>query len=190
MSNLINKIKNIFINLLLLRKSKDYIEIKLNGIFPVSTIYNFLTDKHEPFQELLIKDLFDNERDNIIIHSWELVNSDVVLKTLDRSAFLYNSTSVAMGVRSYFDEELGRGETKKIKLIYKGKEYYADFVLDNLENPRSSIRWNNDFGDIIKETLPEYYSLFKNEKDRDSILLPKIKFQKEKEDIYLIDFIM
>ena len=93
------------------------IENKLNGIFPTATIYNFLTDEHEPFQELLVKDLFDNETNNIIIHYWELVNSDVVLKTLDRSAFLYNTTSVAMGVRSYFDEELGRGETKKISIL-------------------------------------------------------------------------
>lgn len=38
-----------------------------------------------------------------IFNSWELVDSDIALKTLDKSFFIYNMTGVPMGIRSFFD---------------------------------------------------------------------------------------
>lgn len=168
----------------------ENIESKLNGIFPASDTYDFLTDEHESSIELEVKELLENESTNIIFNSWELVNSNVALKTLDRSAYLYKMTGVPMGIRSFFDKKLQKNDSKEIKLIYKNIEYYADFELDDFVNPRSRIRWGNDFGDLIKDVLPEYYDIFNNKKDTKNLVLPKMKFEKLKEDSYLIDFII
>lgn len=126
---------------------------------------------------------------NKVFNSWELLSEDILLKTVDKSVFLYNGTGVPMNIRSFFDNSLGRGEQKLIKLVHKDKEYLANFQLDNLENPRSRIIWKADFRDLIKDTLPEYYDLFSTLQDIMGINLPKIRFEKYKKDIYIVDFI-
>lgn len=123
-------------------------------------------------------------------NSWELLDSFIALKTLDKSFFIYNMIGVPMGIRSFFDEALWRNEKKQIKLIYKDKTYCADFELDNFDNPRSRIIWKNDFKDLIIEVLPKYYDLFNSNQDTSNLSLPKIKFKKESDNNYLIDFVI
>lgn len=125
-----------------------------------------------------------------IFNSWELLNSEVALKTVDKSVFIYNSTGVPMGIRSFFDDTLRRNENKTIKLVYKNREYLASFQLDNLEKPRSKIIWKSDFRDLIKEILPNYYDLFASNQNIDNIDLPRIRFERYEKDTYLIDFII
>lgn len=95
-----------------------------------------------------------------------------------------------MGIRSFFDDTLSRNEHKEIRLNYKGREYLANFLLDNLDNPRSRIIWKRALGDLLRNILPSYYDLFASSQDTNDINLPKIKFKKYRDDNYFIDFII
>lgn len=57
--------------------------------------------------------------------------SKLIIKKVDKLAFLHNGTGVPMGVRSFFDKSLGGNENKIIKLLHKRDDYLVKFGMDN-----------------------------------------------------------
>ena len=125
-----------------------------------------------------------------VFNSWELLDDNIALKTIDKSIFAHFGTSIPMGIRGLFQiGNLGRSDKKAVNLIYNNTSYEANILMDNLDNPRSRIFWKADFRDLLKETIPTYYDLLVNDVDVEDSKIPKIRFFKVDETHFNIGFI-
>lgn len=92
-------------------------------------------------------------------YSWTIINSQVAIKRLDRSAFHHNGTGVPIEVRPFFGiDGLLRGETRDSVLIYNGKRYAAIFSRkrDNDSTGRTQLHWHSDFEEVLRTELPKW----------------------------------
>ena len=82
--------------------------------------------------------------------SWEIVDETTAIKTCDKSFFDYNGSGVPKEICWLFDaENLSAGETKAIKLLCKGKEYYGKVANDTTDRRRVRIFWSTDLGRLF-----------------------------------------
>ncbi|PHD44850.1 hypothetical protein COF67_25365 [Bacillus toyonensis] len=64
--------------------------------------------------------------ENVKSHSWEIVSEDIVIKELDKSAFLHHGTDIPKDIRGFFDAtDMERGERREIILEYRQRVYHA-----------------------------------------------------------------
>ena len=91
--------------------------------------------------------------------SWEIIDETTAVKTCDKSFFEYNGSGVPKEICWFFDaEELSSGETKAIKVVYKGKEYSGKVANDTTDRRRVRIFWNTELGRL--------FDTYKNEESK------------------------
>lgn len=107
-------------------------------------------------------------------YSWEIINKNVAIKLTDKSVFNYNQTGIPIEIRSYWNVDgLERGEEKKIKLCYRGKDYSAHIQMENSSRLRTKLTWTKALTKNI-HSYAEY---------------PYMRFEKKDSNLYYVDFI-
>jgi 5-methylcytosine-specific restriction protein A len=123
-------------------------------------------------------------------NSWELLNNNIALKTVDRSVLIHNSSGVPIGMRDFFNIKLEPGNSETIKFEHYNKTYDVNYQMDRFINPRTKINWRADFRDFIRLKLNKYYKGINENKNNKSTRMPKIRLEKQGEKIYSIQFII
>ena len=128
---------------------------------------------------------------NQIFDSWELVDTKIAVKTVDKSVFAHFGVSIPMRSLSVFFgvDKLEKNDRKTITLIYDNNNYMATIEIDILHNSISKIMWNADFRDLLKSEMFTYYNIFINDTVHNDIKWPKIRFSKINDIQFEVTFI-
>ena len=79
--------------------------------------------------------------------SWEILSSDIAVKTCDKSFFEHNGSGVPKDICWFFNaEDIPSGESRKITLRFEGTDYSAKVRNDSTDRRRIQILWNADLG--------------------------------------------
>lgn len=121
----------------------------------------------------------NNNSNSLKSYSWEVISEDVVIKELDKSAFLHHGTGIPKDVRGFFNAtDMERGERREIILEYRRNVYHARLEMDKQSSPRSRLLWKADFSEIIRNRFPSVYSYFLHDEDELFSEIPKLRFEK------------
>lgn len=117
-------------------------------------------------------------------YSWNQLDNDTIVKSLDYSAFSDRSSGIPKQFYPFFKTTYTRYE-RDITLKYKNISYYAKIVWKNPNNSRAVISWNQNLSALMKYIFPSWTSI--NPHDKDSKL--GLVFHKtENENSYEISF--
>lgn len=147
----------------------------------------------EETNNFLINLGFEIESHNVIeSYSWTVLNNQVAIKKLDKSAFHHNGTGIPVDIRSFFNiDGLTKGESKSSILIFNGKMYQGVFrsKRDSAPNARTQLHWHSDFASVLQSELPKWYDLFRND-SAEIDNTPELRFSRtEKDNEYLISIL-
>jgi len=79
--------------------------------------------------------------------SWEIVDENTAIKNCDKSFFEHNGSGIPKGICWFFDaENLGIGENRQIKLLFRGFEFTGRIANDSTDRHRVRLFWNADLG--------------------------------------------
>jgi 5-methylcytosine-specific restriction enzyme A len=121
-------------------------------------------------------------------HSWKAISDTVVIKVLDKSAFLHHGSGIPRDFRRFFGlEDFNPGERKDITLNHRGNRFSAHFEMDKALR-RMRLFWRSDFSNLIQGSLPELHQAFSQDIEIEAER-PELRFQKLAETEYLINFI-
>lgn len=111
--------------------------------------------------------------------SWTIESHKVALKSLDKSVLLYNETGIPKGITTFFEAHNMKCK-EKINLIirYDGNSFSARLEKDL--TGRVKMRWDNELGVIIKDTIKTNYDEIKN---------IYLRFEKCSKDIMNVDLV-
>ncbi|MEW9576542.1 HNH endonuclease [Bacillus toyonensis] len=130
--------------------------------------------------------------ENVKRHSWGIVSEDIVIKELDKSAFLHHGTGIPQDIRGFFDAtDMESGERREIILEYRQNVYHAHLEMDKQSSPRSRLLWRADFSEVIRNQFPFVYSYFLHDEDKLFSEIPKLRFKKRSSnlDVYSVEFL-
>ena len=125
----------------------------------------------------------------VISHSWEMLSSSIVIKHLDKSAFLHHGTGVPNEIRPFFGlEDFLEGDNRPTTFLYKKNIFVAHFYVD--PNERVRLHWKSDFDDVLKHELPGWFDRF-SESEEVNDETPVMRFERSvsKQNAYSIEFI-
>lgn len=121
-------------------------------------LYEALTEfgieKHIPEKELSKLGKFD---------SWEIVDDTTAIKTCDKSFFEHKGSGVPKGICWFFDaEDIPKGESSIIELIFNGNTYLGKVRNDITETRRIQVFWNTDLANCLESfRAPNAIAIFK-----------------------------
>ena len=82
--------------------------------------------------------------------SWEIIDKNTAIKHCDKSFFDYHGSGVPKGICWFFGaEEMALGETKIVKLIYKGRQYQGSIKNESSDQRRVRIFWSTELGNLF-----------------------------------------
>lgn len=95
--------------------------------------------------------------------SWEIIDENTAIKHCDKSFFDYCGSGVPKSICWFFGaEEMNLGETKVIKLIYKGKQYQGTVRNESSDRRRVRIFWSTELGNLFNAfNIPNAAATFK-----------------------------
>lgn len=107
--------------------------------------------------------------------SWQILNENIALKKCDLSFFKYGQTGIPKNIAWFFEcENLQGGDSKEIKILYKGTEYFWVLHCDRTKSKRLNLRWNYEMQKIIQQDcnqgIDEYFLLLRKTRDEEYIL--------------------
>ena len=141
-------------------------------------IYRIRPELYAALKEIDLSEIspyYVEERKTGKFDSWEIIDETTAVKSCDKSFFEYNGSGVPKEICWFFDaEELSSGETKAIKVVYKGKEYSGKVANDTTDRRRVRIFWNTELGRL--------FDTYKNEES-------KATFVKKQAGVYEITII-
>lgn len=95
--------------------------------------------------------------------SWEIINNQIAIKTLDLSAFEYYGSGIPKGILFYFFQNDSQiGEKKDIELTIGDISYEAYIKFDNIN--RAQIKWHGDFKEKLFNEFPNWKTHIKQDK--------------------------
>jgi 5-methylcytosine-specific restriction protein A len=122
--------------------------------------------------------------------SWRINGSMLFLKQLDKSAFVHSGTGIPMQIRDYFDiVDMQPGESRKITLTYNNQQFFARFTMEKKDSPRTRLFWHQDFDEVLRESLPHWYSLFSQDGEVESRPIMQMERNSSQLDDYFVQFI-
>ena len=115
-------------------------------------------------------------------HSWEVLNSNIVIKKTDRSFFLHRGSGLPIDLRSFFNVcDLEHGSGRYITLIYDGKEYQGRISRESFRMGRTRLSWTEK----LSERFNSAYLYSEVDLDTNPFLL----FEKKSNGVYKIFFV-
>lgn len=84
--------------------------------------------------------------------SWEIINSNIILKVPDLTVYRHNGSGIPAGCRRFWQvESLAYGQRRDIEILYAGVLY--DALIQREKRGRTRIFWHTDLGDQIRKHL-------------------------------------
>lgn len=113
----------------------------------VAEMFEKLSEKelHNVVVGILSRDDFPIE-----VYSWEVLNEDVAIKSVDKSCIEHNGTGVPQEILFFFNAE-GLNGKRDIELLCRGDSVPAQL---RTTNARLRIFWPKRFSNILEECLP------------------------------------
>lgn len=98
-----------------------------------------------------------------VFDSWEIIDENTAIKHCDKSFFDYRGSGVPKGICWFFGaEDMDLGETKVVKLIYKGQQYQGSIKNESSDRRRVRIFWSTDLGNLFDVfNVPDAMATFK-----------------------------
>jgi len=116
-------------------------------------IWKIRTELHEALKEYGVEKFIlqnDNEYRIGTFDSWEIIDEYTAIKHCDKSFFDYRDSGVPKGICWFFDaENMTPGETKTVKLLYRGKPYQGSVKNISTDRRRVQISWNAELGKLF-----------------------------------------
>lgn len=125
----------------------------------------------------------------IKFYSWKILSPNVCVKEIDISVLLHKGSGIPIEIRSFFRiVNMSVGDHRKVTLYHRGMSYDATIVMDRLRSPRTQLRWNNSFSELLQKEFPEWSKVF-SEDATPKVEAPKIRFVRKDVDSYDVEFI-
>lgn len=126
----------------------------------------------------------------IEFRSWKILSPNVCVKEIDISVLLHKGSGIPIGIRSFFRiEKMKVGDRRrKVRLYHSVMCYEAFFVIDRPRSPRTQLRWNNPFSELLQKEFPKWPKAF-SEDATPKVEAPKIRFVRKDVDSYDVEFI-
>ncbi|MDD2534855.1 MAG: DUF3427 domain-containing protein [Eubacteriales bacterium] len=118
-------------------------------------------------------------------HSSTWFSETVLVKGLDKSAFLHHGTAVPMEMLAFWGGPINESDDRKIELSYRGIIYEAHFEKD--AHGRTRLFWQVDFANTLHGVFPKVYDAHLIDQSIDDI--PQIRFEKTGDNTYHVEFI-
>lgn len=118
--------------------------------------------------------------------SWNVINQDVVLKTVDLKMLVSNRINVPVELEPYFDSFEERLVEKELIFLYGNREFLVTY---EYSYDQSVLSFKQDFRILLRENCHNYFELLTNDKKIDKSLCPKIRLKKVGNSIYEMQLI-
>jgi 5-methylcytosine-specific restriction protein A len=116
--------------------------------------------------------------------SFTWVTETILMKRMDRSAFLHHGTHIPLAVLKFWGErQLEIGESRPILMRHGSTEYNMRLVREHMG--RTRLFWHNDFSQVIGDRFPSCYSYLQNDIGIDDF--PQMRFVKSTDELYTIE---
>lgn len=121
----------------------------------------------------------------IIDHSFTWHSETVMVKELDKSAFLHHGTAIPKEMIDYWIGTRGNDRNQPLDLIYFDTKYSAH--IENDDHGRFRLLWNSNFEEVLQTRFPRAYQ----SSSQDLLLSgkPQIRFEKLGKNTFTIEFI-
>jgi 5-methylcytosine-specific restriction enzyme A len=147
---------------------------------------NRLIDYRYSFPETSTQSEDDNDVNK---HSWTRKSDHVIVKTLDKSAFIHGMTGIPVDIRDFFGAtNMQKGEKREVILVHNGTEYSARIEMGIQDSPRTRLSWKTDFSELIRETFPNFNELVQDNIESSSEA-PRIELARISYDRYAVSLL-
>ncbi|MBN1362815.1 MAG: HNH endonuclease [Sedimentisphaerales bacterium] len=123
-------------------------------------------------------------------YSWRVLSSTVCIKEIDRSVLLHGGSGIPDEIRFFFGiGNMTIGERRDIGLYHGGMPYEAHVLMDRPAAPRTQLRWNGPFSELLQEMFPGLRKAYLEDATTEGTV-PKIRFvRRHVENRYDVEFI-
>ena len=112
------------------------------------------------------------------IYSWEIISEKIVIKNGDKTFVEAGETGIPREIYWFFEcDYLGDGESKSVKLNYKGSDYVGTIRKKQDGVGRINLSWRGDLHDLLKNIY------------KDLTTFPSMRFQKIGSDRFVLSFV-
>jgi 5-methylcytosine-specific restriction enzyme A len=132
--------------------------------------------------------ILSNSKYPFSAHSWEVLSKNIAVKQMDKSAFLHHGTAIPKEIAPFFKLPKGKlSEPRAVTLEVGDVQYEANIQMDT--HDRFRLFWQPDLVAFIKQSYPDFYSLYESDEDTEETKPPQMRFRRLRSDVYSVQFI-
>jgi len=130
-----------------------------------------------------LADFFDGKRSS---GSFTWISDSVLIKRMDRSAFIHHGTHIPLDVLSYWGgRHLDIGDSRPVEMHMAGHSFAMKLTREHMG--RTRLFWLSDFSAIIRNRFSDVYTALVD--GQQPVLFPILRFDKIDDDHYTLELI-